>query len=231
MAKNEKTDFYPGDVPNAPGIYIFRDGFGRIIYVGKAKNLRKRVSQYFTRSRLQMADPRLASLVNSIAAWEFRAVKNENEALVLESRLIKEYTPYYNILMRDDKRFLMIKINPEDKLSRIDLVRIRRNDGSLYFGPFPKGGALRETIEFLNRYFGLRSCRPGIPGEKDHRHCLRKIIEHCCAPCVGKTSLEEYHERVGRLLEVMRGNTGDILCEIRKKMEEAALARNYEAAA
>ena len=231
MAKNEKTDFYPGDVPTASGIYIFRDGFGRIIYVGKAKNLRKRVSQYFTRSRLRMADPRLASLVNSIATWEFRAVKNENEALVLESRLIKEYTPYYNILMRDDKRFLMIRINPDEELPRIDLVRIRRNDGALHFGPFPKGGALRETVEFLNRYFGLRSCRPQIPGEKEHRHCLRKTIEHCCAPCVGKTSHEEYCERIGRLLEVMKGKTCDILCEIRIKMEEAAKDRSYEKAA
>ncbi|MFZ2654062.1 MAG: GIY-YIG nuclease family protein, partial [Victivallales bacterium] len=155
---NLKVSFNPGDIPQKPGVYIFRDRFGDVIYVGKAVNLRKRLSQYFQRSRSRMADPKLRSLINTIDSWEVSPVKNESESLILESRLIKEYAPKYNVLLRDDKRFFLIRINPEEEYPKIRLTRIRRNDGSRYFGPFPKGN-VKETADFLTRYFGLRTCR------------------------------------------------------------------------
>lgn len=226
-----RKEFYSQDIPAEPGVYIFRDSFGKIIYVGKAKNLRKRVSQYFQHSKQRLEDPKFRSLVNSIFEYETKVVKNENEALVLESRLIKEYAPYYNIVMRDDKRFLMLKIRPEMPLPRIELVRIRKNDGALYFGPFPKAGALRESVEFLNQFFGLRSCKTEIPDEKDHKHCLRKVIEHCSAPCIGKISFEDYRKRVNELLELLNGKIEPAVCELRKKMEHASKMLNFESAA
>ncbi len=225
------SGFRPGDVPASPGIYIFRDRLGNIIYVGKAANLRRRMSQYFQKSRLRHADPKLLSLVNSIVSWEYRTVKTDSEALLLESRLIKEYAPYYNTLMRDDKRFLMIRINPSEELPRLRLARLRRNDGSRYFGPFPKGGALRDTVEFLTRHFGLRTCKADRPGETDHRHCLAKNIRDCCAPCVGRTSLEAYKERVGSLLEVLEGRTDDVIAVLQSQMQQAAAEKKFEKAA
>ena len=105
---NPKLSFHPGDIPQKPGVYIFRDRFGEVIYVGKASNLRKRLSHYFRRLRSALADPKLRSLVNSIDSWEVMPVKNESESLILESRLIKEYAPKYNVLLRDDKRFFLI---------------------------------------------------------------------------------------------------------------------------
>ncbi len=223
--------FRSGEIGSGPGIYIFRDSFGRIIYVGKAKNLRKRLSRYFRRSDREEEDPKIRSMINSIASFETKGVDSENEALVLESRLIKDYSPYYNILMRDDKRFLMMKINQKEALPRIELVRLRKNDGALYFGPFPKGTILKFLVEFLNRHFGLRSCKSPIPDEKDHRHCLRKTIEHCSAPCIGRISAEDYGKRISRLIEIANGDTEELICEIRTKMSDAASARNYELAA
>ena len=114
--KNQK--FYPGDIPIKPGVYIYRDKFNKVIYVGKARNLRKRMSQYFHASKKTTADIKLRSLINSINSWECFIVKNESESLILESRLIKKYAPYYNILMRDDKRYFLIKINLNELLNK-----------------------------------------------------------------------------------------------------------------
>ena len=225
-----KRSFNPGDIPQKPGVYIFRDRFGEVIYVGKASNLRKRLSHYFQRSRSTLADPKLRSLINSIDSWEVIPVKNESESLILESRLIKEYAPKYNVLLRDDKRFFLIKINLGEPYPKIRLTRIRRNDEYRYFGPFPKGD-VKGTADFLTRYFGLRACQPDIPDEKDFKHCLASKIKNCSAPCVGKVTREGYLERVAALMKVLGGDCEEVVCEIRKKMEKASLEKKYEVAA
>lgn len=223
--------FLPGDVPAKPGIYIFRDRFGQVIYVGKAANLRKRMSHYFQPSREKRSDPKLRSLIKSIADWEFNTVRNEDEALILESRLIKEYAPRYNVLMRDDKRFLLIKINLHEQFPRLMLARVRKDDNCRYFGPFPKGSALKQTLDFLNAHFGLRSCRPIIPDENDHRHCLKRIVKDCCEPCVGKVTREQYMERVEKMLNILDGDVKELLEELKNRMQVQAEKMRFEQAA
>lgn len=227
----DKREFYPGDLPTKPGVYIFRDRFSKIIYVGKAANLRKRISSYFQPSRQKTADPKLRSLINSIYTYEFYPVNSESESLILESQLIKEYAPRYNVLLRDDKRFLLIKINLNDQYPTLMLARVRKNDGSTYFGPFPKGGALRTTIDFLIRKFGLRVCRSEIPTEKDRKHCLARIVKDCCEPCGDKISKDDYLKQVEALMEVLNGKVKDLVCEVRTAMEVYVEKRQYEKAA
>ncbi len=226
-----KNSFTPSDIPAEPGVYIFRDLFGNIIYVGKAVNLRKRMQHYFRPSAQRRADPRLRSLINSIASWEFHQVKSDDEALILESRLIKQYAPHYNILMRDDKRFLLIKINPEEPFPRLRLTRIRRNDSCRYFGPFPHGRALKSMLEFLNAYFRLRTCSAIHPSMADRKHCLKKSIKTCSAPCVKKISEMDYRQQVARMLELLEGNVTPLVAELEAKMKQAASGKCFEKAA
>lgn len=227
----DRDDFYPGDIPAEAGVYVFRNRFGRIIYVGKAADLRRRMSGYFQPSRMRTADPKLRSLINSIHTYEYYPVKNESESLILESQLIKEYSPRYNVLMRDDKRFLLIKINQGEAFPCLQLARVRKNDDCLYFGPFPKGGVLRKTIDFLIRRHGLRVCRSEVPSKIDRKHCLASTVKDCCEPCIGKTSREEYMKRVDALMGIFNGNVRDVLCEIRIRMQECVEKMQYEKAA
>jgi excinuclease ABC subunit C len=230
MNKKSKP-FYPGDIPAKPGVYIYRDRFGKVIYVGKAANLRKRMSQYFQPSRDKRSDPKVRSLMKSIADWEFYVVKNEDESLILESRLIKQYAPRYNVLMRDDKRFLLIKINLNEELPRLRLARVRKDDNARYFGPFPKSGTLRPMVDFISRHFGIRMCRSALPDENDHKHCLASIVKDCCEPCVGKVSREEYMQRVNSMMRVLEGNVKELLEELKKRMMDSAEKKRYEKAA
>ena len=227
----KKIIFHPGDIPSKPGCYIYRDAFGSVIYVGKASNLRRRMSQYFQPSREARSDPKLRSLINSIASWECITVRSEDESLLLESRLIKEYAPKYNILLRDDKRMPLIKIDRTEKFPRLKMTRLRKDDSCLYFGPFPNGGALKQTMEFLCRYFSLRSCRFPDPGPEEHAHCMAGTIRDCCCPCVGNVSEAQYMEKVEALIDVLSGNTQQICEELREKMIFHAGRKNFEKAA
>lgn len=227
----KKISFYPGDIPTKPGVYIYRDSFGTVIYVGKASNLRRRMSQYFQPSRETRADPKLRSLVNSIDSWECITVRNEDEALILESRLIKEYAPKYNVLLRDDKRLPLLKIDLSERFPRPKPARLRKDDSCLYFGPFPHGSALKQTLEFLIRYYSLRSCSFHDPGEEEYTHCLAAMIRDCCCPCIGKVSEAEYRERVDKLVALLNGDVGDMVELLRRKMQEYAEKRNFEKAA
>lgn len=226
-----KNEFHPSEVPARPGVYVYRDWTGKVIYVGKAANLRKRMSSYFQPSRVIRADAKLRSLINSIEEWSFEVVRTESEALILESRLIKEYAPYYNILMRDDKRYLLLKLDRGEKFPTLKLARIRKNDGAQYFGPFPNGGALRMTLEFLLAHFGLRACRDSEPNEETRKRCLKRIVKDCCAPCIGAVSPEEYRERVEKTVAVLEGNVGEVTEIIRTRMAGAAAAERFEKAA
>jgi len=176
------------DLPHRPGVYLFRDRFHRVIYVGKARDLHRRVGQYFHPSRKYGADLKTRALLQSIAELETHVVKSEPESILLEGRLIKEYRPRYNVSFRDDKRFLLVRVDPEEPYPKFQLTRMRKDDRARYFGPFAHSGALRQTLSLMRKKFGLRSCRPEIPGEKDYRHCLDHVIRNCSAPCMGKIS-------------------------------------------
>ncbi len=227
----KRHNFYPGDIPESPGCYIYRDRFGDVIYVGKARNLRRRMSQYFQPSRETRADPKLRSLINSIETWEFITVRNEDESLVLETHLIKEYAPRYNVLMRDDKRHLMLKLDLTEDFPRLKMARLKKDDSCLYFGPFPKGGALKMTAEFLVRHLNLRTCKAANPDINDRTHCLAGALRDCCRPCEGKVSREEYRARIDALISILEGNIKDVREVLKLKMRECAEKQQYEKAA
>ena len=210
---------------------MFRDRFGKVIYVGKARDLRRRLGNYFQPSRKHTGDAKLRSLIKSIDQWSFRVVRNEDEALLLESQLIKSYAPHYNILMRDDKRYLLLKVDLSEKFPTLSLARLKKPDNARYFGPFPHGTALKMTREFLLTYFGLRSCSSSDPDPEIRKHCLKKQVRDCCAPCTGEVSVEEYRKKVDAALEVLEGNIQPVKDEIRSRMLSAAGKGNYEKAA
>ena len=225
-----KENFLPSRIPPHPGVYVYRDQFGAVIYVGKAKNLRKRMSSYFQPGRLRQADVKLRQLIRSIHTWEFFQVKSEDEALILESRLIKSYAPYYNILMRDDKRYLLLKIKLADPYPTLTLARVKKDDNATYFGPFPHGTALKNTLEFLLAYFGLRSCRTNYPDAETRKRCLKRIVKDCSSPCTGAISQEDYHRKVEAMLKVLNGKLDDVTADIKQKMQECAAKLDYERA-
>ena len=224
----DKSEFHPSEIPAKPGVYVYRDRFGKVIYVGKAANLRRRMSSYFQPSRVVRADAKLRSLINSISDWSYEVVRTEDEALILESRLIKDFAPHYNVLMRDDKRYLLLKIDWHEKFPTLKLARLKKNDGAQYFGPFPKGGALKMTLEFLLAHFGLRACRDSEPDEETRKRCLKRIVKDCCAPCTGAVTPEEYRERVEQAVAVLNGDIAELTAAIREKMTAAAMEQRFE---
>ncbi len=223
--------FSPQDVPAKPGVYVFRNSQGEIIYVGKAKSLRHRLSSYFQPSRKLRAETKVRALIKSIAKYEVFPVKTEAEALLLESRFIKAYSPRYNVVLRDDKRYLHLSLDLAEPFPRLRLTRIRKEDGRLYFGPFPHARALRDTVEYLSRHFGIRTCKPHRPDSSTFKHCLEDVFKACSCPCVGKISEEDYRHRVEQVVRVLQGNTKEILEELTAKMHASAEARQFEDAA
>lgn len=219
------------DVPHKPGVYLMRDRLGRVIYVGKARDLRRRLASYFTPSRRARVDLKTRALIDSIWDFETHTVRSEPEALLLEGKLIKEFRPKYNVSFRDDKRFLLLKVKVDDPLPRFQLVRVRKDDGARYFGPFAHSGALRTTLNWVNRHFGLRTCRPRDPGETDFKHCNDDVIRNCAAPCVGKVSAEGYRERVGEACAFLDGGWRAQVPKIEEEMRAAAAREDFEAAA
>ncbi len=219
------------DVPHKPGVYLMRDRLNRIIYVGKARDLRKRLASYFTPSRQRLADLKTRALIESIWDFEIHTVRSEPEALLLEGKLIKEYRPRYNISFRDDKRFLLVKVNLNDPFPRFQLTRVRKDDGAKYFGPFAHSGALRSTLNLMKKLFGLRSCRPLEPGEPDYRHCLDHIIKNCSAPCIGRVTRDQYLERIQRACGFLEGQSREMIDAIQIEMEQAAKRLDFERAA
>ncbi len=210
---------------------MFRDRFGKVIYVGKARDLRRRLGNYFQPSRRRTGDAKLRSLINSIAEWSYTVVRTEDEALLLESQLIKTYAPYYNILMRDDKRYLLLKVDLSEKFPTISLARLKKPDNARYYGPFPHGSALKMTREFLLSHFGLRGCKTDDPDEETRKHCLKKLVKDCCAPCTGKISQEEYRAKLDAALAVLDGDIAPVKAAIKEKMLRAAGEGKFEIAA
>ena len=219
------------DLPHKPGVYLFKDRFNRVIYVGKARDLFKRVSQYFHPGRQHHHDRKTQALLESIWDLEAHTVKSEPESLLLEGKLIKEYRPRYNVSFRDDKKFLLVKVNLNDPFPRFTLTRMKKDDGARYFGPFPHSGSLRKTLSLLRRKFHIRTCRPEIPGEIDYRHCLQHIIKNCSAPCVNKVTRAGYLAKVKEACDFLDGASGEMLAEFKAEMEAAAARLDFERAA
>lgn len=219
------------DVPHKPGVYVMRDRLKRVIYVGKARDLRKRVGNYFMPSRKMTADPKTRALIDSIWNFEWHVVRSEAEAVLYEGRLIKEYRPKYNISFRDDKRFLLVRVNMEEVWPRFQLTRLRKEDGARYFGPFAHSGALRSTLEAVRKKYGIRSCRALEPDERDYKHCLDHVIKNCSAPCIHRIAREEYLRRVDEACEFLDGESRHMITQVEEEMKKAAEKLDFEKAA
>jgi excinuclease ABC subunit C len=220
-----------GKLPHKPGIYLMKDRFGTVIYIGKARDLRKRVSQYFHPSRRMGWDLKFNALVEAICDFDFHVVRSEPEAFLLEGKLIKEFHPRYNVSFRDDKRFLMLKVNLNDPIPNFTFTRFRKDDGARYFGPFSNSGALRNTLALVRRQFNLRGCRAFTPGEADYKHCLYAHLKYCTAPCIGNVTLEQYREQVQAACDFIQGQCVEMKEQLEIEMKKAALAQDFEKAA
>lgn len=206
-----------------------RDRQGAIIYVGKAKNLKNRVRSYF-RPGAKHA-PKVRSMVDTVWDFEFMTVRNEAESLLTEASLIKKYKPHFNILMRDDKRYLALRADRDATFPRFTCVRIIRDDGARYFGPFPSSPVVRTAKDFVEKRYGIRSCKAIEPDESTHEHCLGDVIRTCSAPCLKRISREEYLARFDEACEFLDGKRPEVLDELKGKMTEAAERRDFESAA
>lgn len=218
-------------LPDKPGCYLMRDRKGTIIYVGKAISLRRRVQSYFRPSTLRDAPPKLRSMIKSVADLEVLTVRNEAEALLTESALIKQYRPRFNIVLRDDKRYLALRADPRDPVPRLTTCRILRDDHALYFGPFPSAAVVRTVLDFTEKRYGLRKCTPIHPDAETYRHCINDIVRFCSAPCVGRVSPEDYRQRFDEACAFLRGERLAVIEEVKAQMQAAADAHDYEKAA
>src|SRR5271157_844432 len=220
-----------GALPHKPGVYLMRDRFGTVIYVGKARDLRKRVSQYFQPARRLGWDLKFKALTEAIYDFDFHVVRSEPEALLLEGKLIKEFHARYNISFRDDKRFLLLKVNLNDPIPRFTLTRLKQDDGARYFGPFPNSSALRRTLALVRQQFHLRGCRPLTPTARDYKHCLYAHLKYCTAPCIGNVPREQYLGQVKAACDFLAGQCAEMQQQLTQEMQKAAAAQDFERAA
>nr|NLD41170.1 excinuclease ABC subunit UvrC [Actinomycetales bacterium] len=227
----DPASYRPRNVPTSPGVYRFRDDDGRVLYVGKARNLRSRVSNYF--QPLERLHPRTASMVTSASSVQWTTVETEAEALTLEYTWIKEFSPRFNVVFRDDKSYPYLAVTMAEEVPRAFVTRGAHTRGNRYFGPYPNVGALRETLDLLLRVFPVRSCSMGVyrRAQNAGRPCLLGYIEKCSAPCVGRVSPEEHRRIARQLCDFMAGNSDPVLRRLTAEMREAAAAQDYETAA
>ena len=226
MAVSDQLKAKLPDVPNKPGVYIFRDRLGKVIYVGKARSLRRRLRQYFQPSRSQRWDRKFKALVDSIESFEFHVVHNEPEALLLEGKLIKEFKPRYNVSFRDDKRFLLLKVDPREDWPRFRFARLKKDDGARYFGPYVHATALRKTVTFMRKKYGVLTFGRGAPTERELKYSSYQVparLSDCTA--------EQYRQRVEMACAFLEGQHKEYLAEIEKEMQDAAAAMEFEKAA
>lgn len=218
-------------VPHRPGVYLHKDRFGTVIYVGKARDLRRRVAQYFQNSRRMGWDLKFNALVEAIHDFDCHVVKSDAEAVLLEGKLIKEFHPRFNVSFRDDKRFLLLKVNLSDPIPRFTLTRLRLDDNARYFGPFANGGAVRRTLNLVRHKFNLRGCRPLTPVAGDYKHCLYGHLKVCTAPCIGNVSHEQYLMQVTAACDFLDGQCDEMASDLEAQMRKAAAAQDFEQAA
>ncbi|MBQ8597630.1 MAG: excinuclease ABC subunit UvrC, partial [Lachnospiraceae bacterium] len=216
-------------LPNCPGVYIMHDEADNIIYVGKAINLHNRVRSYFRKNIGR--GPQIDKMVSLISRFEYIVTDSELEALVLENNLIKEHSPKYNTMLKDDKTYPYIKVTVGEAFPRVLFSRQMKKDHSKYFGPYTSAGAVKDTIELINKLYQLRTCNRNLPKDcGNDRACLNYHIKQCMAPCQGYISQEEYGQRVKKALEFLNGSYQDTLKELEQKMQQASEALEFEEA-
>ncbi len=216
-------------LPDQPGVYIMHDDRDAIIYIGKAVSLRKRVHQYFQASHDEGI--KKAQMVKQIARFEYIITDSELEALVLECNLIKEHRPKYNTMLRDDKTYPYIRVTLGEDFPRVLFSRQQKKDKSRYFGPYTSAGAVKDTIEMINKLYGLRTCNRNLPKDTGkERPCLNYHIHQCDAPCQAYISKEAYRKRVEEALEFLNGNYSGIIKSLEEKMSEASANMEFEKA-
>jgi excinuclease ABC subunit C len=216
-------------LPESPGVYLWKDAGGEVLYVGKAKRLRSRVRSYFGSD--QAASLKTRALVQRIADVETIVVPTEAHALILEANLIKEHHPRFNIALRDDKSYPYIKITVQEPFPRMLVTRRLENDGARYFGPYTDVGAMRHALRVVNRVFTVRSCSYDMPREMPERPCLDYHIGKCKAPCILAQSQADYRAMIDEVVLFLDGRTGELTHRIRERMEEAAARLDFEGAA
>ena len=213
---------------DAPGVYLMKDAAEEIIYIGKARNLKKRLAAYFKKS--EPLDPKIGILVQKISDFETVITRTEKEALILESNLIKRHRPRYNVVLKDDKRYPSLRIDLNEKYPNFSIVRKIGQDGALYFGPFASAQAVRETLRTINKTFKLRKCKA-----KDFktrtRPCLHCQMEGCLAPCCLDVDPDLYREQVKEAIMFLRGRTPSLIRKIKKQMTAAAASQDFGRAA
>jgi excinuclease ABC subunit C len=228
VVHKEKPDFAKKvhELPHKPGVYLMRDRLNRVIYVGKARDLRKRVGSYFMPSRNATADRKTRAMLDSVWDFETHTVKSEPEALLLEGRLIKEFRPRYNVMFRDDKRFLLVKVDTREEWPRFRLTRLRKDDGARYFGPFAHSGALRQTLNFMRKKYGVLTFGRGTPTPRELKSSTYQVPMK-----LADITAEQYRERVESACEFLAGKGKEALDDLENEMRKAAQNQEFERAA
>jgi excinuclease ABC subunit C len=227
-SKREKPDLQKRvhEIPHAPGVYLMRDRFNRVIYVGKARDLRKRVSSYFLPSKLAQADLKTRAMLDATWDFETHTVRSEAESVLLEGKLIKEYRPRYNISFRDDKRFLVVRVDLSEAWPRFRLARFKKDDGSRYFGPYAHAGALRQTLNFMRKKFGVITFGRGAPTERELKSSTYQVPVR-----LSEISVDQYRERVAQACEFLEGKSREMIATLEEQMQKAAEKMDFEKAA
>src|SRR5512145_2120682 len=227
MQENAALREKMASAPKSPGVYIMQDAEGKVIYVGKANDLKSRISSYFTGKDTRPMAPFLMARVKDI---EFITTATEKEALILENNLIKKHRPRYNVILRDDKTYYHLALDPTEPYPKLQLVRKRQNNAALYFGPYPSGLAAKETLRFVQQVFPLRTCRNRDFNLRS-RPCLEYQIGRCLAPCKGLIDEISYRKLTESAVSFLQGRRRELVSDLKKQMEEAAEDLNFEEAA
>src|SRR5437667_6857220 len=214
------------EVPHKPGVYLMRDRFNRVIYVGKARDLRKRVGSYLLPSKLAQADLKTRAMLEATWDFETHTVRSEAESVLLEGKLIKAYRPRYSVSFRDDKRFLLVKIDPSEEWPRFRLARFKKDDSARYFGPYPHAGALRQTLNFMRKKFGVLTFGRGSPTERELKSSTYQVPVR-----LTEIGAEQYRERVVHACEFLEGHSREMIVALEEQMRKAAEKMDFEKAA
>jgi len=215
-------------LPESPGVYLWKDAEGQVLYVGKAKRLRSRVKSYWAQDHL--SSPKTRGLMRKVRELDTIVVPSESHALILEATLIKEYHPRFNIALRDDKSYPYIKVTVQEPFPRVIVTRRLQDDGARYFGPYTDVGSMRRALNVVKRIFTVRSCHYNLPREAPERPCLDYFIKRCQAPCVGYQSTDEYRTMIDEVVWFLDGRTSDVVRHVRERMMDASERLDFERA-